>query len=225
MKFSIMRRLVSEWLGTCFLVATVVGSGIMGQKLANGNEAIILLVNALATGAMLTLLILCFSKLSGAYFNPVVSMVLALNGKIDSREAALYVLVQVFGGVCGLIVAHLMFSESMVDFSSTVRYGPELWLAEIVATFGLVSIVLICLEFNPSMAPYCVGLFISAGYWFTSSTSFANPAVTIARTLTNTFTGIRPGDAVFFILAQVVGALLAFFIMRWLLCPQPECEQ
>ncbi len=215
------RRLVAEALGTALLLATVVGSGIMGERLAGGNVAIALLGNTLATGAILMVLILILGPLSGAHFNPAVTLSFALQRRLPAGEGWLYVGAQVVGGVIGTVVAHIMFAEPVVATSATVRTGPGQWLAEVVATFGLVATILGCLRWRPDAVAYAVGLFISAGYWFTSSTSFANPAVTVARTLTDTFSGIRPADAPAFIAAQVVGAVAATALFAWLLAPRP----
>ena len=198
------RRLVAEGLGTAFLLAIVVGSGIMGDRLSGGNVAIALLANAVATGAGLAVLILIFGPLSGAHFNPAVA------------ESVAYVLVQVLAAALGVMVAHVMFAEPVIQASTTLRSGGAQWTAEIVATFGLVATILGCLRARPEAVPYAVGLYITAAYWYTASTSFANPAVTIGRTLTDTFSGIAPGDAPAFILAQFVGAALATWVFGWL---------
>ncbi|MDF1849038.1 MAG: aquaporin family protein [Parvibaculaceae bacterium] len=211
------RRLVAEALGTFFLLATVVGSGIMGETLAGGNSAIALLGNTIATGAILAVLILIFGPISGAHFNPAVTLAFALRREIGWGQGAVYVLVQIVAAVAGAVVAHLMFDQSLIQSSTHVRTGPGQWTGEIVATFGLVATILGCIKAAPQAVPYAVGLFITAGYWFTSSTSFANPAVTIARTFTNTFSGIHPDNAALFIAAQLAGAVAATFIMGWLL--------
>lgn len=210
------RRLLSEAIGTCLLVAIVVGSGIMGQQLANGNTAIALLANALATGAGLIVLILVFTSISGAHFNPVVSLSFALQKKLPWSECIAYTAVQVMGGIAGTVLAHVMFGLPLIDLSLHERTGIGIWTGEVVASFGLLMTILGCLRNRPDAVPYAVGLFIVAGYWFTSSTAFANPAVTIARCLTDTFSGIRPTDVPGFIIAQVMGALLAtlFFAKR-----------
>jgi len=210
------RRLVAEALGTFFLLATVVGSGIMAERLAGGNVAIALLGNTLATGAILMVLILIFGPISGAHFNPAVTLAFLIRREITAAHAGIYVIVQVIAGIFGAVIAHLMFDLPALMTSATVRTGPSQWLGEIVATFGLVATILGCLKARPSAVPYAVGLFISAGYWFTSSTSFANPAVTVARTLTDTFSGILPAHAPAFIAAQVVGAVLATAVFAWL---------
>ena len=215
MTMDLKRRLGAEAIGTALLVATVVGSGIMGDRLAQGNDAIALLGNTLATGAILAVLILMFGAISGAHFNPAVTFAFRLRGEIDTRDAAAYVVVQIAGGIAGTALAHFMFAEPVFAASTTVRTGPPQWGAEIVAAFGLVATILACLRHRPEAVPYAVGLFISAGYWFTSSTSFANPAVTIARSLTDTFSGIRPIDAPAFIAAQIVGAALAVALFKW----------
>ncbi len=211
------RRLVAEALGTFFLLATVVGSGIMGESLAGGNTAIALLGNTIATGAILAVLILIFGPISGAHFNPAVTLAFALRREIGWGQGGIYVGVQIVAAVAGAAVAHLMFDQSLIQSSSNVRTGMGQWAGEIVATFGLVATILGCIKAAPQAVPYAVGLFITAGYWFTSSTSFANPAVTIARTFTDTFSGIHPDNAALFIAAQLAGAVAATFIMGWLL--------
>lgn len=211
------RQLFSEWLGTFFLVAVVIGSGIMAERLADGNLALALLGNTLATGAILVVIILIFAPISGAHFNPAVTLAFLIRRQIDGKTAFYYGLVQILGGVAGAFVAHIMFELPLVQSSETVRSGVSQWVAEFVATFGLLATILGCLKSRPDAIPYAVGLFISAGYWFTSSTSFANPAVTIARTMTNTFSGIAPADAPAFILAQLLAASIAVFVFGWLL--------
>ena len=211
------RRLVAEGLGTAFLLAIVVGSGIMGDRLSGGNVAIALLANAVATGAGLAVLILIFGPLSGAHFNPAVTLAFLLRREIGVAESVAYVLVQVLAAALGVMVAHVMFAEPVIQASTTLRSGGAQWTAEIVATFGLVATILGCLRARPEAVPYAVGLYITAAYWYTASTSFANPAVTIGRTLTDTFSGIAPGDAPAFILAQFVGAALATWVFGWLL--------
>jgi glycerol uptake facilitator-like aquaporin len=213
----ISRRLVAEALGTFFLLATVVGSGIMGESLADGNAAIALLGNTIATGAILVVLILVFGSISGAHFNPAVTLSFALRREITWPHSALYVAVQVVAAVAGAVVAHLMFDQALLQSSTHLRTGVGQWTGEIVATFGLVATILGCLKSVPQAVPYAVGLFITAGYWFTSSTSFANPAVTIARTFTDTFSGIHPDNAALFVAAQLAGAVAATFLMGWLL--------
>jgi glycerol uptake facilitator-like aquaporin len=213
---SLPQRAFCEWLGTAFLLAAVVGSGIMAQKLAGGNEALALLCNTLPTGAILVVLILVFGPLCGAHFNPAVSVGFALRGELRRSAAALYVVAQVLGGIVGVWVAHLMFELPVWQFSSTVRTGPGQWLAEGVATFGLLVTVFGCVARRPDAVPYAVGLYITAAYWFTASTSFANPAVTIARSLSDTFAGIAPAGAPAFIAAQLAGMLGAVTLSRWL---------
>lgn len=217
--FDLKRRLFSEWLGTALLVAVVVGSGIMGETMAGGNAAIALLGNTLATGAALVVLILIFGPISGAHFNPVVSLSFALQGKLPWPEFLAYIIVQIMGGVAGAMLAHTMFSLPLIEVSTHARTGIAVWTGEIVASFGLLATILGCLRNRPEAIPYAVGLFITSGYWFTSSTSFANPAVTIARLLTDTFSGIRPEDVSGFIAAQIIGALLATIVFKWLLNP------
>ncbi len=211
------RKLFSEWLGTFFLVAVVIGSGIMAERLAGGNVAIALLGNTIATGAILVVIILVFGPISGAHFNPAVTLAFAIRGEIDKKSATYYAFVQILGGICGAIVAHIMFELPLIQASEHARTGVSQWVAEFVATFGLLATILGCLKAKPEAIPYAVGLFITAGYWFTSSTSFANPAVTIARTMTNTFSGIAPGDAPAFILSQLFAASVAVLVFGWLL--------
>jgi glycerol uptake facilitator-like aquaporin len=214
--FDLLRRLIAEGLGTALLVAAVVGSGIMGENLASGNEAIALLANTLATGATLIVLILIFGQISGAHFNPVVSLCFALQGQLRWKEFSYYLPAQILGGIAGTILAHVMFDLPIITASTHMRTGIGIWTGEAVASFGLLATILGCLRSKPDAVPYAVGLFITAGYWFTSSTSFANPAVTIARSFTDTFSGIRPEDVAGFIMAQIIGALLATVLFKWL---------
>ncbi|NBN79340.1 aquaporin family protein [Microvirga tunisiensis] len=216
MQFDLSRRLVAEVLGTALLVATVVGSGIMADRLSD-DVAVSLLGNTLPTGAILLVLITCLGPVSGAHFNPAVSLVFALRGDLKAADAVFYTLAQVVGGCVGAIVAHAMFALPLVELSSTVRTGLPQWIAEVVATFGLVFTILFGLRFKADAIPALVGLYITAAYWFTASTSFANPAVAIARSLTDTFSGIRPLDLPGFILAEVAGALLALAFASWFL--------
>ena len=211
------RRLAAEAIGTAFLLATVVGSGIMGETLAGGNVAIALLGNTIPTGAILVVLILMLGPISGAHFNPAVTLSFLVQGKISTSNAIAYVGVQIAAAVIGVWAAHLMFEEQLFMLSEKVRTGGGLWVAEIIATFGLVATILACVKHRAEAVPYAVGLYITAAYWFTASTSFANPAVTIARSLTGTFSGIRPADAPLFILCQIIGALLATYAFVWLL--------
>jgi glycerol uptake facilitator-like aquaporin len=210
------QRAFAEWLGTAFLLATVIGSGIMAQKLAAGIGAIALLCNTLPTGAILVVLIIVFGPLSGAHFNPAVTVTFALRGGLTWPTALVYILAQVFGGVVGAWVAHLMFELPLWQLSTTVRTGPGQWLAEGIATFGLVLTIFGCVSQRADAVPYAVGLYITAAYWFTASTSFANPAVTIARSLSDTFAGIAPAGVIAFITAQFAGALIAVVLARWL---------
>ena len=209
-------RLASEFLGTAFLVAAVIGSGIMGERLASGNVAIALLANTIATGAALVALILTFGPISGAHFNPVVTLADAWEGGIRWPEEVHYVLSQIFGGIGGAIAAHLMFGLPVVSLSQHVRAGPHQWFSEFVATFGLLSVIWGCSRTRSSVVPFAVGAYITAAYWFTASTSFANPAVTIARCLSNTFAGIRPVDVPSFLIAQLAGGFAATIVFRWL---------
>lgn len=215
--FPLSRRLAAEALGTGLLVATVVGSGIMADKLAGGNVALALLGNTIPTGAILVVLIMALGPISGAHFNPAVSLVMALDAALPWRELAFYAVAQVAGGVVGTLAAHAMFDLPLWQLGATARSGPGQWLAEFVATFGLLITILALLRFRSEAIPIAVGLYITAAYWFTASTSFANPAVTIARTLTATFAGIAPAHAPAFIAAQLAGALAAMAATRWLL--------
>jgi glycerol uptake facilitator-like aquaporin len=210
------QRLAAEFAGTALLVAGVVGSGIMGERLSDGNDAVALLGNTLATGALLAVLILIFGPVSGAQFNPAVSFALALRGEMSWRDVAYYLPAQIGGALCGTLLAHLMFDMPLVTASQHVRTGLGVWIGEIVATLALLGTILACLRCHRHALPYAVGLVIMAGYWFTSSTSFANPAVTIARSLTDSFAGIRPADVPGFIAAQFVGAILAVWFFGWL---------
>jgi glycerol uptake facilitator-like aquaporin len=213
---SLARRLFSEWLGTAFLLAAVVGSGIMAEKLAGGNVALALLCNTIPTGAILVVLILIFGPLSGAHFNPAVSLAFALRRELPWPNAAGYIAAQIVGAVAGVWAAHLMFELPVWQFSVTSRSGAGQWLAEAVATFGLLLTILGCVARTPTAVPYAVGLYITSAYWFTASTSFANPAVTIARAMSNTFAGIAPAGVLAFVVAQVAGMLAAVCVGRWL---------
>jgi glycerol uptake facilitator-like aquaporin len=214
--FDLPRRLVAEALGTALLVATVVGSGIMAESLTR-DVALALLGNTLATGAMLVVLITILGPISGAHFNPAVTLVFALKRELPRSEAMSYVLVQVAGGIAGTMVAHSMFALPLLDISFRMRTGGAQWLAEAVAAFGLVAAILAGIRFERAAVPWLVGLYITAAYWFTSSTSFANPAVAIARSMTNSFSGIRPVDLPGFIAAEIGGAVAALMLMSWLL--------
>jgi glycerol uptake facilitator-like aquaporin len=211
------RRLAAEFIGTAFLLATVVGSGIMAQRLADGNIALALLGNTLPTGAILVVLITMLGPISGAHFNPVVSLVFALQRKLEHADSWAYVGVQIAGAIVGVWAAHLMFAETVIQASTTVRSGGAQWLAEAVATFGLLFTILATLKVREGAVAMAVGLYITAAYWFTASTSFANPAVTLARGLSDTFAGIRLVDVPAFVMAQFAGALLALLVCRWLL--------
>ncbi len=211
------RKLVAETLGTALLLATVVGSGIMGETLSPDNTAIALLGNTIATGAILVVLILIFGPISGAHFNTAVTLCFLIRREISVALALAYVGVQVIGGILGVWAAHAMFDLEILQTSSKLRTGGAQWFAEAVATFGLVATILGCVRFRTDAVPFAVGLYITAGYWFTASTSFANPAVTLARSLTDTFSGIFPAHMPGFILAQVAGAVLATLLMGWLL--------
>ena len=210
------RPLAAEFIGTLFLLAAVVGSGIMGEALAGGNDAIALLGNTAATGAMLAVLITVFGPISGAHFNPAVTLAFVLRREIAGGLAAAYVIAQVLGGLAGMVLAHAMFDLDLLQSATKARSGAGQWLAEGVATFGLVATILGTLRARPNAVPAMVGLYITAGYWFTASTSFANPAVTLARAWTDTFSGILPAHAPAFVLAQLVGAAAAVALFRWL---------
>jgi len=216
MEISFSRRLAAEFVGTAALLAVVVGSGIMGETLADGNVALALLGNTLATGAILVVLILVFGPVSGGHFNPAVTVSFLLRKEVSRGEAGAYIVVQLLGGLIGVLIAHTMFDQSLIMLSTKVRTGFGQWTAEFVATFGLVATILGCLKTRPSAVALAVGLYISAGYWFTASTSFANPAVTLGRGFTETFTGIRLVDVSPFILAQLLGAIVATGFMGWM---------
>jgi glycerol uptake facilitator-like aquaporin len=222
--FDLRRRLFAEALGTAILVATVVGSGIMADRLSD-DTAVSLLGNTIPTGAILVVLITLLGPISGAHFNPVVTMVFAARREIGSREALFYVLAQVAGGIVGTFLAHAMFDLPILQVSQTARLGTGQWTAEVVATFGLVLTILCGLRFRSDAIPWLVGLYITAAYWFTASTSFANPAVAIARSLTDTFSGIRPFDLPGFIVSEITGALLAAGIAGWLLAEPSRLSQ
>jgi glycerol uptake facilitator-like aquaporin len=217
------RRVFAEWLGTAFLLATVIGSGIMAERLSGGNAALALLCNTIPTGAILVVLILIFAPLSGAHFNPAVTLAFALRHELPWQAAGLYIAAQVTGAIAGAWIAHLMFELPLWQLSLTPRTGIGQWLAETVATFGLLLTIFGCGARSPSAIPYAVGLYITSAYWFTASTSFANPAVTLARSLSNTFAGIAPDSVVAFILAQLLGAGLAVILSRWL-WQKPDCS-
>ncbi|RWE70942.1 MIP/aquaporin family protein [Mesorhizobium sp.] len=217
--FDPLRRLVAEALGTGLLVATVVGSGIMAETLTH-DAALALLGNTLATGAMLVVLITILGPISGAHFNPAVSLVFCLNRSLPARDLPAYIAAQFAGGVAGTIAAHLMFALPVLEVATKPRTGPAQWLSEGVAAFGLVAVILAGLRFERRAVPRLVGLYIAAAYWFTASTSFANPAVAVARSLTNSFSGIRPVDLPGFIVAELLGALIALALMGWLLKPE-----
>jgi glycerol uptake facilitator-like aquaporin len=207
---SLAQRAVAECLGTAFLLAGVVGSGIMAAKLAGGNGALALLCNTLPTGAILVVLILTFGPVSGAHLNPAVSIALALRRELSASDAVIYIAAQIIGGIVGVLAAHVMFELPLWQVSATVRTGPGQWFAEFVATFGLLLTIL------GTRSAYAVGLYITAAYWFTASTSFANPAVTLARSLSDTFVGIAPAGVLAFVVVQIAGAVAALALSRWL---------
>jgi glycerol uptake facilitator-like aquaporin len=216
MTSTLLRRTVCEFLGTGFLVAAVVGSGIMGEKLAAGNVAIALLANTIVTGAALVALILTFGPISGAHFNPAVTFVDAMEKGVSWMDAACYLPAQCLGGIAGVIAAHVMFQLPVISVSHHARAGSAQLFSEFIATFGLLSVIWGCSRVRSQMVAFAVGAYITAAYWFTASTSFANPAVTIARCLSDTFAGIRPGDVPWFIVAQFLGAVAATILFRWL---------
>lgn len=219
MAFNLKRRLAAEVLGTAILVTTVVGSGIMADRLSD-DVAVSLLGNTIPTGAILVVLITILGPISGAHFNPAVTMVFAARREIDASAAALYGLAQIAGGIAGTLIAHAMFDLPLVQVSQTIRTGTGQWIAEAVATFGLVFTILAGLRFRRDAIPWLVGLYITAAYWFTASTSFANPAVAVARAFSNTFAGIRPTDVPAFVGAEVLGALIATVVVGWMLTEQ-----
>jgi glycerol uptake facilitator-like aquaporin len=219
--YGLPRRLVAEALGTALLVATVVGSGIMAETLTK-DTALALLGNTLPTGAILVVLITILGPISGAHFNPAVSLVFALKRELSARDAALYVGAQILGGILGTMIAHGMFALPLLDASMKARTGGAQWFAEAVAAFGLVATILAGIRFQRAAVPWLVGLYITAAYWFTASTSFANPAVALARSFTNTFSGIRPVDLPGFIVAELFGAIFGMLVMTWLLRPEKD---
>jgi glycerol uptake facilitator-like aquaporin len=216
MNFDWRSRALAEFIGSAFLLAAVVGSGIMGERLAGGNVAIALLANTLSTGAILVVLVLTLAPVSGAHFNPAVTLAMCLTGEMPWREAPVYLASQIAGAFAGVATAHLMFGLPLFFASNHTRHGAaQLW-SEAVATFGLIFVIWGCSRFRPAATAYAVGAYITAAYWFTASTSFANPAVTLARSASDTFAGIRPADAPAFIGAQLTGALAATGLFRWM---------
>jgi glycerol uptake facilitator-like aquaporin len=213
---TLLRRCAAEFVGTAFLLAAIIGSGVMAQRLSQGNVAVALLANSIATGGALVCLILAIGPISGAHFNPAVSIADAMQRGLSTMECASYIAAQVLGGFVGVLVAHLMFGLPLVFFSQHVRTGPSQWFAEFVATFGLLMVIWGCVRFKSPFTAFAVAGYIVSAYWFTASTSFANPAVTIARSLSDTFAGIRPTDAPAFIIAQLLGAVAATLFFSWL---------
>ena len=214
---SLGRRLAAEGVGTALLLAVIIGSGIMAERLSGGNTGLALLANTAATGAGLIALILTFGPVSGAHFNPCVSAAEALNGRLTWLEVLGYTGIQVIGAIGGVMAAHLMFEEPLISLSQHARSGLAQMWSEFIATFGLLLVILSCARYRASMVPFAVGAYISAAYWFTASTSFANPAVTVARSLSDTFAGIHPADAPGFIVAEILGAGAAVALMRWMM--------
>lgn len=219
---SLARRAVAESLGTAMLLAAVVGSGIMAERLAGGNAALTLLANTIATGAALAALILTFGPISGAHLNPAVTLSFAFQCDIAWRDAVVYVVAQIVGAIAGVVTANLMFGLPPIFFSSHPRTGATQFFSEFVATLGLVLVIRICAEVQPRMIAFAVATYITAAYWFTASTSFANPAVTVARSLSDTFTGIRPVDVPLFVMAQLFGAAAVTLLTRWLIQVEPS---
>jgi glycerol uptake facilitator-like aquaporin len=217
MKSTLSRKIVAEFTGTLLLLAAVVGSGIMGERLAAGNVALALLTNTLATGAALIAIILAFGPISGAHLNPAVSLADAWQGGIAWRETPAYIVAQIAGAFAGVATAHLMFGLALFSASTHVRTGPAQLFSEFIASFGLLCVIWGCAKHRPSAVPFAVGAYITAAYWFTASTSFANPAVTVARSVSNTFAGIRPADVAGFVAAQLAGAVSATLLFRWLI--------
>lgn len=205
---------LAEFLGTAFLLAIIVGSGIMGENLSQGNEAIALLVNSLATGAGLFVLIQCLGSISGAHLNPIVSLIETLWGRLTRKNLIIYWLAQFSGAICGVFLSHIIFHQDILQISQKVRVGSHLWFSELVATFGLISVINLAGRKHVEFIPMTIAAYITSAYWFTSSTSFANPAVTLARMLTNTFCGIDPQGVIPFISAQIVGGIIAFIFLR-----------
>ncbi|MEL7527055.1 MAG: MIP/aquaporin family protein [Pseudomonadota bacterium] len=223
-EFSLNRRLTAEALGTAMLVGTVVGSGIMADRLSD-DVAVSLLGNTIPTGAILVVLITILGPISGAHFNPAVTFVFWLKRNLSLAVGLSYIAAQIIGGICGTLIAHVMFEEAVLQASTTARTGPAQWVAEIVATFGLLASILAGIRFREAAVPWLVGLYITAAYWFTASTSFANPAVAISRAFTDTFAGIRPIDLPGFIVAEFIGAALALALFSWLLTAEKPASQ
>jgi glycerol uptake facilitator-like aquaporin len=221
-KPTLLRRVVAEFTGTLLLLAAVVGSGIMGERLASGNVALALLANTLATGAALIAILLAFGPISGAHLNPAVTLADAWMGGIAWRETPAYLVAQTAGAFAGVVAAHLMFGLAVISVSTHVRSGAAQVFSEFVATFGLLAVIWGCARSRPAAVPFAVGAYITAAYWFTASTSFANPAVTVARALTNTFAGVRPVDVPAFLATQFAGAFAATLLFRWLMAPVTE---
>ena len=222
---ALSRRILAEFLGTAFLLAVIVGSGIMGERLAGGNVAIALLANTLATGAGLLALILTFGPISGAHFNPVVTLTSALNRNFNWSDVPPYILAQFTGGILGVFVAHTMFGLAAFSLSQHERSGFSQAFSEFIATFGLLSVIVCGVRYRPTAVPMAVAGYVTAGYWFTASTALANPAVTVARSLTDTFSGIRPVDVPAFIVAQLVAMMTAFVVLGWMLAPKESAER
>ena len=218
------RRLSAEFLGTALLLIAVVGSGIMAERLADGNVAVALLANAIATGAALVVLITVFGSISGAHFNPCVTLYMAIQGKMAGSTAIAYVLIQFAAAIAGVWLAHAMFAVPILEMSTHIRSGSAQWLAEFIATFGLLLTIVGAVRYAPAATPALVGLYITGAYWFTASTSFANPAVTVARTLTDSFAGIAPGSAPGFIAAQFSATIVAAWALPWLFANAPDAE-
>lgn len=217
--YTFKQKLAAEFIGTAFLLATIIGSGIMAERLAGGNVAIALLGNTIPTGAILIILINMLGPISGAHFNPVVTFIFTLKRQLTLQQGVAYIACQIIAAILGVWAAHLMFDEPLIQASQKIRTGSHQWFSEAIATFGLVITILLTLKSNKNMVATAVGLYITAAYWFTSSTSFANPAVTIARSLSNSFAGIRPTDIIAFIIAQFIGGYIAYIYCNWQLKP------
>ena len=216
MSANLARRSIAELIGTAFLLAAIVGSGIMGERLAGGNLGIALLANSIATGAALIALILAFGSISGAHFNPLVTLVFALRGDVEVVETPILVVAQLAGAMLGVVLTNIMFDVAPISASRHIRTGSGQWLGEGLATFGLIVVIVLCAQFRPGVVAFAVGAYVTAAYWIVPSTSFANPAVAIGRSMTDTFSGIRPQDVAAFVVAQVSGAIAAAGFLSWI---------
>lgn len=222
--YTLGQRLTSEFLGTAFLLSGIVGSGIMAESLPGSNVAVQLLCNSTAIGAILYVLITMLGPISGAHFNPAVTLAFGMRGEIDVQEAMYFIAAQIAGGIAGVLATHVMFDQAIFQVAIKLRDGPALWFSEVVATFGLVVTIFLTLKANSSAVPTSVGLYVASAIWFTASTSFANPAVTVGRALSDTFTGINPSNVPAFIIAQVIGAVIAVYVCRFLIAQKASEE-